>query len=70
LLGENLAWPTAIKRPDMSLEAHICAMGPHKPPEYPSFYQKQPKKKYQGDCYISLGYVKQQGVAVQLFLSF
>jgi hypothetical protein len=54
----------------MGLEAHICAMGPHWPPKSPLLYQKQPKKIKQRSPDISLGYMKQQRVAVQLFLSF
>ena len=54
----------------MGLEAYICAMGPHKPPEYPLLYQKQLNKIKQRSLYTSLGYVKQQRVAVQLFLGF
>ena len=53
----------------MSLEAYICAMGPHWPPKCPLLYQKQQKKIAEG-FYISLGYTKQQRAAVQLFLSF
>jgi hypothetical protein len=54
----------------MGLEAYICAMGPHKPPKYPLLYQKQLNKIKPRDLYTSLGCVKQQRVAVQLFPSF
>ena len=70
MLGENQARPIAIKHSGMGLKAYICATGPHKPPKYPLLYQKQLNKIKQRGLYTSLGYVKQQGVAVQLFLSF
>jgi hypothetical protein len=70
LLGENQARPIAIKRSGMGLEAYICAMGPHKPPKCPLLYQIQLNKIKPRGLYTSLGYGKQQRVAVQLFLSF
>ena len=70
LASRELSPVNCDKALGLSLEAYICAMGPHKPPKCPFLYQKQPSKIQPRHIYIGLGYVKQQRVAVELFLSF